>query len=105
MEGFCLTNYVFLVQNNENLLLIKLIITVFLDHIASSSLPDCDCHGHAESCHYDTTKGRGVCDNCTSPTTGDNCQFCGTFYRVNPWMERATNFSVEGALCTGECCT
>ena len=81
-----------------------LIVTVFHDHIASSLLLDCDCHGHAESCHYDSTKGRGVCDNCTSPTTGDNCQFCGTFYRVNHWMERVADFSMEGAICTGECC-
>ncbi|KAI0234308.1 hypothetical protein LSAT2_015485 [Lamellibrachia satsuma] len=60
----------------------------------------CDCHGHAVSCHYDVARGHGVCDNCTSPTTGDMCQFCETFYRVNPWINKPTNIFQEGAVCT-----
>ncbi|XP_072555094.1 usherin isoform X5 [Paramormyrops kingsleyae] len=61
----------------------------------------CQCHGHADSCHYDSTldpvpgehfrAGGGVCNSCQHNTTGRNCELCrNTFYReVNSvlWME------------------
>ncbi|CAH0558315.1 unnamed protein product [Brassicogethes aeneus] len=50
----------------------------------------CNCHGHSASCHYDQDvdraglsldvhgnyQGGGVCDNCTSFTSGLNCEQC-----------------------------
>ena len=45
---------------------------------------DCECNGHAASCHYDDVKRHGVCDSCVNMTTGDKCQLCVDFYRVNP---------------------
>jgi len=45
---------------------------------------DCGCNGHAAVCHYDKVARHGVCDSCVNMTSGDKCQFCVDFYRVNP---------------------
>ena len=55
---------------------------------------DCDCHCHSLSCHYDVTRGHGLCDNCTSSATANKCQFCEIYYWVNPWIDRG-NESLE----------
>ena len=36
----------------------------------------CNCSGLAEQCSYSYTKGHGVCQGCTSNTTGDFCHQC-----------------------------
>ncbi|XP_041369322.1 laminin subunit alpha-3-like [Gigantopelta aegis] len=42
----------------------------------------CQCNDHADSCTYNATYGRGVCDSCTNNTTGYHCELClETFYR------------------------
>ena len=41
-----------------------------------SMVAECECHGHADSCHYDRTLQHGVCNNCTHNTTGHMCEEC-----------------------------
>ncbi|XP_077569166.1 usherin [Stigmatopora nigra] len=63
------------------------------DQLQPMNCRPCQCHGHANSCHYDAqaddqpTKqylgGGGVCDNCTHNTMGRNCELCvNGFYRL-----------------------
>lgn len=51
-------------------------------------LPGCECHGHADSCHFSqwlwqSTGGAsgGVCDGCRHNTEGSRCQRCRPGYR------------------------
>ncbi|KAK3512713.1 hypothetical protein QTP70_023143 [Hemibagrus guttatus] len=51
----------------------------------------CECHGHAESCHFSRRVWRstggasgGVCDDCRHNTAGRKCQRCRPGYRRHP---------------------
>nr|XP_057944950.1 usherin isoform X3 [Doryrhamphus excisus] len=56
------------------------------DQLQPMNCRPCQCHGHADSCHYDAQMddqpteqylgGGGVCDNCMHNTTGRNCELC-----------------------------
>ncbi|KAK3701048.1 hypothetical protein QZH41_008153, partial [Actinostola sp. cb2023] len=46
----------------------------------------CGCNNHASSCHYNTTKGFGVCDNCVDNTAGDKCEQCKVEYYRNSFV-------------------
>ncbi|XP_051531578.1 netrin-4 [Myxocyprinus asiaticus] len=57
----------------------------------SHSCHKCECHGHAESCHFSqrvwqSTGGSsgGVCDRCQHNTVGRRCQRCRPGYRRHP---------------------
>ncbi|XP_016089009.1 netrin-4-like isoform X1 [Sinocyclocheilus grahami] len=57
----------------------------------SNPCQKCECHGHAESCHFSqrmwlSTGGNsgGVCDNCQHNTVGRWCQRCHTGYHRHP---------------------
>ena len=58
--------------------------------IISFTFAECNCHEHADSCHFDATlfaaSGNvtgGVCDNCQHFTEGINCQYCIQGYYQN----------------------
>lgn len=58
---------------------------------ACSFYQECECHGHAESCHFSrrvwcSTGGTsgGVCDDCRHNTAGRRCQRCRPGYRRHP---------------------
>uniref|UniRef100_A0A671S676 Netrin-4-like n=1 Tax=Sinocyclocheilus anshuiensis TaxID=1608454 RepID=A0A671S676_9TELE len=66
----------------------------------SNPCQNCECHGHAESCHFSqrvwlSTGGSsgGVCDNCQHNTVGRRCQRCHTGYHRHPI------FSMAGCWC------
>ena len=46
-------------------------------------ITECQCNGHASSCHYDSDKGEGVCDDCADGTTGSQCELCQEGYYRN----------------------
>lgn len=56
-----------------------------------SVTPECECHGHADSCHFSQrawlssggTSG-GVCDDCRHNTVGRRCQRCRHGYHRHP---------------------
>ena len=66
----------------------------------SDSISACDCNGRAMSCHYNATKGYGVCGDCAFPTTGDKCEWCTDFYYKNP--DYAQNVTSSNETCTGK---
>lgn len=50
---------------------------------SSAFLPECECNGHADSCHFDPAAFAasggiqgGVCDNCQHHTEGPHCERC-----------------------------
>ncbi|XP_042589819.1 netrin-4-like [Cyprinus carpio] len=58
---------------------------------ASNPCQKCECHGHAESCHFSqrvwlSTGGSsgGICDNCQHNTVGRRCQRCRPGYHRHP---------------------
>uniref|UniRef100_A0A671RG71 Netrin-4-like n=1 Tax=Sinocyclocheilus anshuiensis TaxID=1608454 RepID=A0A671RG71_9TELE len=57
----------------------------------SNPCQKCECHGHAESCHFSqrvwlSTGGSsgGICDNCQHNTVGRRCQRCCPGYHRHP---------------------
>uniref|UniRef100_A0A3B3TET0 Laminin, gamma 3 n=1 Tax=Paramormyrops kingsleyae TaxID=1676925 RepID=A0A3B3TET0_9TELE len=72
----------------------------------------CQCHGHADSCHYDSTldpvpgehfrAGGGVCNSCQHNTTGTVCNQCQAgFYELRPSHPdgcRACNCNTAGTM-------
>ncbi|XP_041451135.1 laminin subunit alpha-1 isoform X1 [Drosophila obscura] len=40
----------------------------------------CQCHGHAESCSYDSFLDTGICQGCSNHTAGNECEFCESGY-------------------------
>lgn len=56
-------------------------------HFVCSFYLECECHGHAQSCHFsqrvwNSTRGAsgGVCDACQHNTVGRRCQRCSPGY-------------------------
>ncbi|EDO31103.1 predicted protein [Nematostella vectensis] len=45
---------------------------------------DCGCNNHSASCEYHSSKGYGVCLNCTDNTMGDKCEQCKPEFYRNP---------------------
>lgn len=43
----------------------------------------CECNEHAESCTYNATYGRGICDVCLHNTRGYHCELCVLEYYPN----------------------
>ncbi|CAL1547746.1 unnamed protein product, partial [Lymnaea stagnalis] len=43
----------------------------------------CECNDHAESCTYNATYGRGICDVCLHNTRGYHCELCVLKYYPN----------------------
>ncbi|MGH0187892.1 UNVERIFIED_CONTAM: hypothetical protein FKN15_026231 [Acipenser sinensis] len=77
---------------------------------APNECKKCQCHGHAESCHFDSgvwlasgKRSGGVCDGCRHNTKGRRCQRCQAgFYRdqAKPMSspeacKRSTNGSIS----------
>ncbi|KAK2920361.1 hypothetical protein Q8A73_002565 [Channa argus] len=63
------------------------------DQLQPLNCRQCQCNGHALSCHYDLRAddqpdehyrgGGGVCDGCMHNTTGKNCELCASgFFRL-----------------------
>ncbi|MBN3306045.1 USH2A protein, partial [Amia calva] len=60
------------------------------DQVQAYNCQPCQCHGHADSCHYDPTLdsfpndhfrgGGGLCINCQHNTTGRNCDVCKSLF-------------------------
>ncbi|KFO25414.1 Usherin [Fukomys damarensis] len=60
------------------------------DPARAFSCKPCQCHSHAESCHYDASLdpfplehgrgGGGVCDACQHNTAGRNCELCQDYF-------------------------
>lgn len=65
-------------------------LSITVDSYSSVSV-ECQCHGHADSCHFSHrawlssggTSG-GVCDECRHNTVGRRCQRCRHGYRRHP---------------------
>ncbi|KAL5012460.1 hypothetical protein ScPMuIL_011011 [Solemya velum] len=47
----------------------------------------CQCNDHADSCTFSSIYGKGICDNCTHNTTGQECEECITGYYRNTTVE------------------
>lgn len=68
------------------------------------SLPECNCHSHAHTCHFDMAVylasgnvSGGVCDDCQHNTMGHACDLCRPFYYRDPLKD-----SRDPQLCSGE---
>lgn len=55
------------------------------------SAPECKCHGHARSCHFDMAlclascnASGGVCNACQHNTAGHRCELCQPFFHRDP---------------------
>ncbi|XP_006820869.1 laminin subunit beta-1-like [Saccoglossus kowalevskii] len=70
---------------------------------SANECEECGCNGHATSCHYDETKGTGVCDDCTDNTTGDKCELCLPSYFINPYTIPGVNETCDESLVSYPC--
>ncbi|XP_071948026.1 laminin subunit alpha-1-like [Antedon mediterranea] len=43
----------------------------------------CNCNNHADSCHFNETRGHGVCENCYDNAFGEFCEICVDGYYRN----------------------
>lgn len=43
----------------------------------------CGCNSHASNCQFNSTKGYGVCINCSHNTMGEKCDACKPYYYRN----------------------
>ncbi|XP_074168450.1 laminin subunit beta-2 [Rhinolophus sinicus] len=57
----------------------------------SHACRECECHGHARSCHFDMALylasgnvSGGVCDACQHNTAGSHCELCQLFFHRDP---------------------
>ncbi|XP_046866451.1 laminin subunit alpha-1 isoform X2 [Drosophila willistoni] len=66
----------------------------------------CQCHGHAESCTYDSFLEKGICQGCGNHTAGNDCEFCESgYYRElgAPLTEPCLPCSCNPQRSTGSC--
>lgn len=68
------------------------------------SPPECNCHGHSHTCHFDMAVylasgnvSGGVCDDCQHHTTGPACDLCKPFFYRDPLKD-----SRDPQVCSGE---
>ncbi|XP_023930665.1 laminin-like protein lam-2 [Lingula anatina] len=67
---------------------------------------ECGCNAHAESCHYDSGVGYGICDNCGYNSTGHKCDQCiSNHYKANvsdipgvAWVCKECDCNRDGTL-------
>ncbi|XP_068150817.1 laminin subunit alpha-2-like [Drosophila tropicalis] len=66
----------------------------------------CQCHGHAESCMYDSFLEKGICQGCGNHTAGNDCEFCESGYYKElgaPLTEPCLPCSCNPQRSTGSC--
>lgn len=73
------------------------VFSVCIHMVTFAANAECECNGHASSCHYDPDMGNGVCDDCANGTAGSECEQCQQgFYR-----DASVPITDQGA-CLGE---
>ncbi|KAH8324869.1 hypothetical protein KR074_009874 [Drosophila pseudoananassae] len=66
----------------------------------------CQCNGHAESCTYDPFLDKGICQDCSNHTAGNECEFCeaGFFRELGaPATEPCQPCTCNPSRSTGSC--
>ena len=67
---------------------------------AANACEMCTCNGHANSCTYSADAGAGVCSDCDSFTTGDNCDSCVVgYYRPEGVQPNAASPCLQCSHC------
>uniref|UniRef100_A0A671EA79 Laminin subunit beta 2 n=1 Tax=Rhinolophus ferrumequinum TaxID=59479 RepID=A0A671EA79_RHIFE len=72
----------------------------------SHACRECECHGHARSCHFDMALylasgnvSGGVCDACQHNTAGRHCELCQLFFHRDPWEDPRSPHSCKPCDC------
>nr|KAF6335431.1 hypothetical protein mPipKuh1_008104 [Pipistrellus kuhlii] len=67
---------------------------------------ECQCHGHARSCHFDMALylasdnvSGGVCDACQHNTAGAHCELCQPFFHREPRADPRSLHSCKPCRC------